>query len=265
MRKALPVDSSTSTIAPQRRTGPAATGNVPGQAIYEALDYRLMVAAEAGVVRTAHSDIANKCRSARENALIGCLDMGMGTEDCRDLAIEESPHCDFFAGRFRMHVHDDDRCFSSQTFDFGHGGREGIVENLLHEGAALDIEDGHFPLGGLQNEAPLPGGAVGIIDRTQQTRLCGDVRGGFPLIPHVIACCNDRHTAAKEIDGDLRRDPTTARSIFAVHDDEIHPAVLEKHGHRDLHGAASGLADDVAQEENTNHLSFLSKFPRCTV
>ena len=40
----------------------------------------------------------------------------------------------------------------------------------------------------------------------------------------------------------------TARRIFAVHDDEIHPALLEKHGNGLQHGAASGLADDVAQE-----------------
>ena len=38
------------------------------------------------------------------------------------------------------------------------------------------------------------------------------------------------------------------RRIFAVHDDEIHPALLEKHGNGLQHGAASGLADDVAQE-----------------
>ena len=63
---------------PAEAHGARRNREVSGQAIYEALDYRLKVTAEAGVVGTAHSDIANKCRSARENALVGCLDMGMG-------------------------------------------------------------------------------------------------------------------------------------------------------------------------------------------
>jgi hypothetical protein len=107
-----------------------ARGNweVSGQAVYEALDYWLVIAAEAGVIRTAHSNVTKECGSARENALVGCLHMGMGTKDGRDLPVQEPAHRDFFAGRFGMHVHDDDGCFLPQTFDFGQSGGEGIVE-----------------------------------------------------------------------------------------------------------------------------------------
>ena len=227
-----------------------ARGNweVPGQAVYEALDYRLVIAAEAGVIGTAHSNVTNKCGSARENAFVGCLHVGMGTEDGRDLPVQEPAHCDFFAGRFGMHVHDDDGCFLPQTFDFGHSGVEGIVEKGLHEGTALEIEDTHLALGGFQNEAPLPRRAVGIVDRTQQTRLCGNVGGGFPLIPNVIARGDDRHTAAKEVNGNLSGDSATARCILAIYDDEIYSALLEKYGNGSHDSVASGLADDVAQK-----------------
>lgn len=221
---------------------------VSRQAIHEAFNYRLGVAAQARVVGTAHPDVANKRRPARENALIGCLHMGMRPKDRRDLPVEESAHCNFLAGRLGVHVHDDNGSLLSQLFDFVHGGMEGIVQNGLHKGAALDIEDGYFALGGFQDEAPLPWRPVRVVDRAQQTRLRGNVRGGFSLIPDVIACRDDCHPAAKEVDCDPTRDSTPARRVFAVHNDKIYVALLEKHGNGFHDGAASGLADDVTQE-----------------
>ena len=68
------------------------------------------------------------------------------------------------------------------------------------------------------------------------------------MIPNVIARGDDRHTAAKKVNGDLPGDSAAARSILAIHDDEIHPALLEKYWNGPHDSVASGLADDVAQK-----------------
>jgi hypothetical protein len=85
------------------------------------------------------------------------------------------------------------------------------------------------------------------------------------LIPDMIAGRDDRHAAAKEVNGDLPGYSATSRSILAVHDNEIYPSLLEKEGHKPHDSVASGLTNNVAQKENANHLSFLSKFSLRTV
>jgi hypothetical protein len=56
------------------------------------------------------------------------------------------------------HVDDDCRSLLPKLLYRGKSGAERIVQDRLHEGAALHIEDSDSPLRGFQHETALPGG-----------------------------------------------------------------------------------------------------------
>ena len=55
--------------------------------------------------------------------------------------------------------------------------------------------------------------------------------------------------AAEEFPGDLGRDAVAAGGVFAVGDDEIERVLFAQFRQEDFDRVASGLADDVADEE----------------
>lgn len=250
---------------PANTNGTRRDGKVPGQAIHEAFNNWLMIAAEAGIVWAAHPGVAKERRSSGEDALVGRLDMGMGSNDCGDFTVEESAHRDFLAGRFGVHIDDNDTGFLTQPLDLRHGCVKRIIQNGLHKRPTLNIDDSHLALCGLQDKTPLPRSAEGIVDWSEQARFAGNVGGRIALIPNMITCCDHGHAGAEEVDGNLACDSTASGGVLAIHDDKIDVALLEENGDESHHRVASGLADNVPQEENTNHLSFVSKFPGCTV
>jgi hypothetical protein len=250
---------------PANPHGTRRDGKVSGQAIHEAFDDGLVITAETGVVRAAHPGVAKEGRSPWKDALVGRLDMRMGADDCGDFSVEEPAHGDFLTGGFGVHIDDYDEGFLAQPFDLGHSGVERIVQNGLHKRAPLNIDDPHLALSGFEHKAPLPRGTDGVVDRPKQARLGGNVGRRVPLIPNMIAGRDDGHATPEEIDGNFSCDPAAARSVLAIYDDKIDAALLEEDGDESYHGVASRLTDNIAQEENTDHLSFVSKFPGCTV
>jgi hypothetical protein len=167
-----------------------------------------VISTETGIVRTAHSGVAEEGGTSGENALISRLHMCVGTDDRRNLPIEKSAHGDLLTGRFGVHIDDDDSGLLAQAIDLCHGRMERIVQDGLHKGAALHIENPDFSLCSLQNDAPLAWRARGIIDRPKESRLRGYVGCGIPLIPNMVARRDYGHAAVKKINGNFPSDPT---------------------------------------------------------
>src|ERR1700737_1217423 len=96
-----------------------------------------------------------------------------------------------------------------------------ILQDRLHESAALDIDHTYFPLRCLQDNGPAAGRAVWVVPRAEQPRLGIDERKNLLLIPNVVATCHYRDSGAQEIDRDSPSYPTAASSVFAIHNREI--------------------------------------------
>ena len=80
---------------------------VPRQAIHEAFDDGLMVAAEAGIVWPTHPGVTKESGSSGKNTLVSRLDMGVGADDGGNFSVEKPAHRDLFAGGFGVHIDDD--------------------------------------------------------------------------------------------------------------------------------------------------------------
>src|SRR5262245_10119251 len=60
------------------------------------------------VVRAGHPEIGNICRSSWENLFIGCLDMSVCPDYCRNAGVEKSSDAHFFRGCLGVHIDQDD-------------------------------------------------------------------------------------------------------------------------------------------------------------
>jgi len=50
---------------------------------------------------------------------------------------------------------------------------------------------------------------------------CVDVRDELPLVPHVVAVCDDIGAGVAQLLRDLARETCAARGVLAIHDREI--------------------------------------------
>lgn len=72
-----------------------------------------------------------------------------------------------------MHVHEDHRRLRPQLLDLLVGDTEWILQNGLHECAALHIEDADFSLGRLEHDTAETGSTFRVIGRSQHAGLGG--------------------------------------------------------------------------------------------
>jgi hypothetical protein len=203
-------------------------------------------AAENGMDRAAHAGVAEKRGAAGEDLLVGGLRMGVGAADGGNLAIEKAAHGDFLTGRLGVDIDEDELRFFAHADDFLLDGEEGIFEQRLHEGAALNADDADFSLGGFEDDGALPWSVGGVIERAQKARLGDDVAGGFFLVPDVVAGGDDGDSRAEQIDGNLSRDATASGGVLAVHDHEINVQLFPQSGQHFDDGATAWRAYDVA-------------------
>ena len=124
--------------------------------------------------------------------------------------------------------------------------RERVIERGLHESAALDIDDADLSLRRFEHDGALAGDALGVIDRAQQARLGVDEGGEIFLVPDVVAGGDDRDAGAQEVDGDPRRDAAAPGGVLAIDDDEIDAALLFPDRDRVDDGPAARLANNIA-------------------
>src|SRR4030095_13417850 len=93
-----------------------------------------------------------------------------------------------------------------------------VIQNRLHEGAALDVDDADFSFGCFKYDRTVTRRPPRIIHRAQQTWLSIDERKDFFLVPDMVAGCDNRNSGAQEIDGDFARNTATASSVLAIDD-----------------------------------------------
>ena len=156
-----------------------------------------------------------------------------------------------------MDVHEDhrDAFLLPQPRDLGVHGVERVFQDGLHERAPLDVDHGDVALGRREDDGPGPRRAGRVVERTQDARLGREVGEKLLLVPDMVAGGDDGHARAQEINGDPGRDAPAGGGVFPVDDDEIHPEfrtdVREVFDDR----SPAGLADDVAEEEEFQHVA----------
>jgi hypothetical protein len=182
--------------------------------------------------------------------------MRVRAHDGRDAPIEEPTERVLLARGLAVHVHEDDICFLAHPGDglLHHG--EGIFQEHLHEGAALHIDDSHFSLRGVQHDASLPRRIVRIIDGAQHARLLGEPRRDFLLVPDVIAGSDDRRARAHESNRELGSDAAATGGVFAIDDGEVDGELLLQFWEQVVHRAPPGVAHDIPEEQDANHMFF---------
>ena len=74
-------------------------------------------ASQDRIHRSAHSSVAQESRAAREDLLIGSLNVSMGADDSGHFAIEKSAQRNFFARGFAMSIDDDVQGFAAHFRD----------------------------------------------------------------------------------------------------------------------------------------------------
>ncbi len=88
-----------------------------------------------------------------------------------------------------------------------------------------------------------------IIERAEETFLVCEQFHDFFLVPQMIAAGDDVHAGGKNFLGNLGRDAVAAGGVFAVGNDEIELVLFAEFGEKLFDRVASGLAYDVADEE----------------
>src|SRR5690348_4017399 len=110
--------------------------------------------------RTTHACIAQESRSVRKNLLIGGLNVSVRADNSRYFAVEKSAKRYLFARGFSMDIDNDVRCLAADFRHYSIDSKKRIIQDRLHEGARLNVDDSNFSLGGFQNDISTPGRAV---------------------------------------------------------------------------------------------------------
>jgi hypothetical protein len=223
------------------------------------VEHQVLVHANDAVVRAAHSHVCLERCSARKYAFICGGDVGVGTEDCGDFAVEVPAHGDFFAGGFGVEVDHDD--FGLDAGEQVGGGMERVV-GPAHEDLAHEVEYCvRQTLVGSVGDGPFENAIAGEsglhICRAEDAAWTflavgwrGEVVEQFSFVPHVIAGGHDVGTEVEELIGDLRGHAEAASGVFDIHDGEVDFVGLAQMADVLAHNSASRAAEDVADEED---------------
>src|SRR6185503_12292599 len=92
-----------------------------------------------------------------------------------------------------------------------------------------------------------------VVRGPEETRLGADVIERFLLVPDVIARGHHLDAPVEQLVPDLAGDPEPRRGVLRVGDDEIDAVVLDEAGEPLPHELAAGTADDVADEQQSEH------------
>ena len=147
--------------------------------------------------------------------------MGVGPNHRRDFTVKEAAHCDFLARRFTVNIDNNVRSFCAHLRDRFFYRSKWILQNRLHECAALHVDHTDLSLRRFEHDRSASGRARRIIQRSEQSRFGVDKRKNIFLVPGVIASSHNRNAGPQKIDRDFAGDAATARGVLAVHDNKI--------------------------------------------
>ena len=89
-------------------------------------------------MRTGKAGVRQVGCASRKDLLVGGLHVGMGSNHCRNRAIEHTPHGDLLRGRLTMEIDEDHFGGRSQPSHLGLGEQEGIFHGR-HERPRLKV------------------------------------------------------------------------------------------------------------------------------
>ena len=114
-------------------------------------------------MRARKSGVAQESGAARENLLVGRLDMGVSSNHGAHAAIQQSRDGHFLGRGFGVEIDQNQACVLAEPLNFGQNGMEGVFQGR-HERAALEVDDSdrRKPVE-LKEDTPLPWRAGRII------------------------------------------------------------------------------------------------------
>src|SRR6516164_7687299 len=198
------------------------------EAIEELLDDARPVHADHAVVRPGHADIAAIGGAAGKHAFVGGRDVRVCADDGGNASVEIPAHGDFLAGRFRVHINQNESHVGRHLGEL----RIRFLERIVDRGkehAAFQIEHGEFRsiLGDSRIQAAARI-AFRKIRGPKQAWLVWQVVKDFLAIPTVVATGQDLYAVAEQVFRDARRNAEAGSRVFAVGDDEVDVVVLDE-------------------------------------
>ena len=222
-------------------------------------DNAILTASEDGVVRPRHSDIGDIGSALGEDLLIGGGDMGVCAEDQTHTAIQVPAHGDFFAGRFGVHVHDDD-------FDVVGNAAQDVVNRSIrtvrrrfHIESAQEGDDGDFGADlGFVNGERFAGRGRWKVGWPNDVVRCFENRDEVLFAVHVVAEGHEIHAVPLELLVELGRQAGPSGSVLDVADDAVDLVVLDQLGQVLGDYLPTGAAHNVpdAQDVDLHGASF---------
>lgn len=215
----------------------------------ELLDDGIHLAPQNAVVRPGKPGVRKEGGAAGKNLVVRGLDMGVGSDDSGDLAVEHPTEGDFLGSRLGMEIDNNDWGLGAKPFHGLQGEWEGVVERR-HEGASLKIEDGDRGEAVLLADGEaVPRNVGGIIQGAEESGLQGEITDDFLLIPDMIPGRDDIDAGVEEFAGNCGGNAISAGGIFSISDNEIESVAMDEFGEERFNGSAAGFADDIAYEE----------------
>ncbi len=218
----------------------------------EPLQHQLLAHADHRVARPAHADVGDERRAARQEPLVGRLDVGVGPDDRRDLAVEVMAHRGLLARGLGVEVHEDGAApLGLQRGDLRERGREGVVERL-HEDAPLEVDHAQLaPVGRLDHLAAAAGGAGRVVGGAQEARVGRlEVWTDLALRPDVVAAREQVDLRRQDLVRGLGRDAQPVGGVLGVGHHQVRGEPGYEARDQPLHGLPAGLSEDVAEEED---------------
>ncbi len=208
-------------------------------------DHRLEAAGHAGV--------AQERGAAREHVLVCGLDVGVGADHRRDLAVEVPSQRHLLGGGLGVDVHEHDLALPAQRLERLLGAAERAV-HLFHEDAAQQVDHPHRgAVAGGEHPRALAGRPGRHVRGPHQAGFLGQVLHALAAVPQVVAAGQHVDAGAEQIRGGVAGEPEAAGRVLAVGDHQVHRVAADQVGQQRAHHVAPGRADHVGDEQDPDH------------
>ena len=203
-------------------------------------------------MRAGHAHVADERGAARKDLLIGGGNVRVRPNHRGNAPIQIPAHGHFFAGRFRVDIHDDNTDARGDARQLAVGGAERAI-NGGHEDAALEIQH-RIPYAVLRRAEvqPAPGIPVGKVCRAQQARLVGNVLEDFLAVPDMVASGKYFHAGGEQLFDETRRDAEAGSGVLAIGNHQIHFLLRDDVGKAFPDDLPAGRTDDISNEKDAH-------------
>src|SRR5437667_3132550 len=198
---------------------------------------------------TRHTHIGQECGAFRQNRLVGCRYVRMGSYHCRDTAVEIPAHRNLFGSRLAMHIDEYDLDVFGQLRQFLIGYAKRIIRRR-HKNPALQVEDRRFFSGfHFQDSNTCAGIIPRIVRWPQQPWVFVQIRHNLFLVPYVIPRCEDIDTPIEKLVRDFWCYPKPRSGVLTIQNREVGLVLLPEGLEVQANNSAAGLSNRVADKK----------------